>query len=134
MEVTQEEAESMAREKFQLPIPEPTKTAAAKAAKDMDPSQKVDTPSSPDLPTNIQPSGFLRKIFAKDGEAFQNPDGKVMYKDNGEWGTYEGTFDSSGTKRQGKGVMKYDSRNVYTGGFVDNKYHCDSGTYRWVSL
>ena len=134
MEVTLEEAESMAKEKFQLPIPEPSEKAESKAANDTDPSQNADTPPTPDVSTNIPQPRFLSKLFAKDGVAFQGPDGKVMYKDNGEWGVYEGTFDSSGTKRQGKGVMKYDSGNVYTGGFVDNKYHGDSGTYRWVSL
>lgn len=57
------------------------------------------------------------------------PDGKIIFKDNGDLGAYSGNVDADG-KRQGKGKMMYDCGNQYIGDFLDDKYH-GKGLYRW---
>ena len=57
-------------------------------------------------------------------------DGTLFFKDYGDWGTYEGDVDANGN-RQGLGKMTYDSGNYYEGGFLDDKFHGDQGTYHW---
>ena len=83
-----------------------------------------------DLPDPSPKQGILSSI----GRIFQRkkigPDGKPMYKDHGDWGSYEGDVDENG-KRQGIGKMTYESGTYYEGGFVDDKFDCDKGIYRW---
>jgi hypothetical protein len=76
-------------------------------------------------PRNV---GFIASLFST---RKVNPDGKPMFKDNGDWGSYEGDVDESGN-RQGNGKMTYVNGDIYEGGFVDNKFHCDRGLYRWA--
>ena len=107
IEMLIEEAETMAREKFDLPIPEVSAVIVS--------------------PTPTVQKGFLRRLFSN---RKVGPDGNILYKDYGEWGSYDGDVDSSGN-RQGKGKMKYDSGNYYIGGFKDDKFHGDEGIYHW---
>ena len=107
IEMLIEEAETMAREKFDLPIPEVSAVIVS--------------------PTPTVQKGFLRRLFSN---RKVGPDGNILYKDYGEWGSYDGDVDSSGN-RQGKGKMKYDSGNYYIGGFKDDKFHGDEGRYHW---
>ena len=107
IEVLIEEAETMAREKFDLPIPEVSAVIVS--------------------PTPTVQKGFLRRLFSN---RKVGSDGNILYKDYGEWGSYDGDVDSSGN-RQGKGKMKYDSGNYYIGGFKDDKFHGDEGIYHW---
>jgi hypothetical protein len=107
MEILPEDAESFAKTKFKLPVPEPYYASTSAGAKT---------------------SGLLGLFFkTKD----VSPDGKPMFKDNGEWGTYEGDpLDEEGD-RQGTGRMTYTSGNSYEGPFLNNKYHGDKGIYKW---
>lgn len=49
-----------------------------------------------------------------------------MFKDYGEWGSYEGVVDENGS-RQGSGKMTYASGSYYEGSFVNDKFHGDKG-------
>jgi len=71
--------------------------------------------------------GFIGRLFSS---RKVGPDGKPLFKDYGDWGSYEGDVDENG-KRQGHGKMKYNSGNRYSGGFKDNKFHGDKGVYHW---
>ena len=106
IELLVEEAEVLSKEKFNLPIPEVSKSTI------------------PSTPTS---KGFLRRLFS---DRKVGPDGKLMFKDYGEWGSYDGDVDSEGN-REGKGNMTYESGNSYKGGFVNNEFHGDSGVYKW---
>eukprot|EP00574_Skeletonema_japonicum_P005950 CAMPEP_0201715396 /NCGR_PEP_ID=MMETSP0593-20130828/1595_1 /ASSEMBLY_ACC=CAM_ASM_000672 /TAXON_ID=267983 /ORGANISM="Skeletonema japonicum, Strain CCMP2506" /LENGTH=618 /DNA_ID=CAMNT_0048204893 /DNA_START=1 /DNA_END=1854 /DNA_ORIENTATION=+ len=108
MEILPEDGESFAKTTFKLAVPEPYYASTSVGAKK---------------------SGLLGRFFkSKD----TNPEGKPMFKDNGEWGTYEGDpLDDSGD-RQGTGKMTYASGNVYEGPFLNNKYHGEKGTYKWA--
>lgn len=57
-------------------------------------------------------------------------DGKSMFKDYGDWGTYDGELNAAG-ERHGRGNMTYDSGNYFEGGFFNNKFHGERGIYRW---
>ncbi|KAL7548590.1 hypothetical protein ACHAWF_011870, partial [Thalassiosira exigua] len=105
-------AEKLAKDKFDLPVPEASPPAP--------------TPS-PAGPTPSEKGGLLVRLFAKKKVG---PDGKMMFYDNGEWGTYDGTVDEN-QNRQGRGKMTYGQGSSYEGGFVDDKYHGDKGVYRW---
>eukprot|EP00581_Thalassiosira_minuscula_P001860 CAMPEP_0183746698 /NCGR_PEP_ID=MMETSP0737-20130205/66892_1 /TAXON_ID=385413 /ORGANISM="Thalassiosira miniscula, Strain CCMP1093" /LENGTH=485 /DNA_ID=CAMNT_0025982401 /DNA_START=130 /DNA_END=1584 /DNA_ORIENTATION=- len=52
------------------------------------------------------------------------------FSDFGAFGFYDGDLDES-SKRHGRGTMHYDSGDTYVGPFVANKFHGDSGLYRW---
>ena len=69
----------------------------------------------------------LGRFFAKERDG---TDGKPMFKDYGDWGTYDGYVDEHG-KRVGEGKMTYESGNYYEGGFFNNKFHGDRGIYHW---
>ena len=115
VEMLVEEAESMAREKFNLPVPEPYIETST-------------DPSANSVPTTSSKSiGLLGRLFSS---RRVGPDGTLFCKDYGEWGSYIGDVDESG-KRQGKGKMTYDSGNYYEGGFLDDKFHGDEGIYHW---
>lgn len=114
MEMLPEEAEAFALEKFGLSVP----TAA----------EVVITP--PSRPAPEKSVGLFQRLFST-GPRFDE-DGKPMFKDHGDWGSWSGEVDGD-NKRQGKGTMTYQSGNAYRGGFVDDKYEDDSGegTYTW---
>ncbi|KAL7523765.1 hypothetical protein ACHAXR_001046, partial [Thalassiosira sp. AJA248-18] len=102
-------AEKLAKDMFDLPVPEPY------------------TPAPSGAPTSSKSPGFLGRLFSN---RKVGPDGKTLYKDYGEWGSYDGDLDANGD-RQGKGKMTYGSGSYYQGGFVDDKFHGDSGVYHW---
>merc|ERR1719253_1423215 len=81
-----------------------------------------------DLPVPTRKTGFFRSFFPNKKVG---PDGKLLFKDYDEWGSYEGDVDGAG-ERQGEGKMTYHSGNYYEGGFVDGKFECDKGVYRWA--
>lgn len=110
-EMLPEEAEGMAREKFGWGVPPPLEVPAQSAAS-----------SSP-----TKSIGLLARLFSSKRVG---PDGKPMFKDYGDWGTYEGDLDDDGN-RHGKGKMTYDSGNTYEGTFQNGKFHGDKGTYNW---
>ena len=155
-DISIEEATDFSNDKFKLPAPEPSSTAASadgKKTTDMTieeaaefPKEEVNLPNqitieSKSLILPVEPSstaasavlslrnvGFIASLFST---RKVNPDGKPMFKDNGDWGSYEGDVDESGN-RQGNGKMTYVNGDIYEGGFVDNKFHCDRGLYRWA--
>lgn len=106
-------AEKVAKEKFNLPVPPvsapPTSTPLAV------------------LPSPSNRVGILGRFFPK---SKVDANGKLMFKDNGDWGTYEGDLDENG-KRQGQGKMTYGSGLYYEGGFVNDAFHGDKGVYHW---
>jgi len=106
-------AEKLAKEKFDLAVPEPSTRV---------PSQSASIPSS------SKSIGFLGRLFSN---RKIGPDGKLLCKDYGEWGSYEGDADADG-KRQGKGKMIYESGNYYEGGFLDDKFHGKNSVYHWT--
>ncbi len=105
-----EEAAEFAKDKFDLPVPEPSTKVSAKAAH----------------PTSSK-TGLLGKLFSRQKI---DSDGKPMFKDHGSWGSYEGDVDYGGN-RQGKGKMTYVNGCYYEGGFVDDKFQGDKGVYHW---
>jgi len=127
MEITLEEAKKLCQDRFHLPVP----TAAAASASSATPSSA--TASSAPAAAGALPKepGFLGRYLAKDGAGAVGRDGKLRFKDNAEWGTYEGDLDPSGKMRQGRGVMTYQSGNAYDGLFAGNAYH-GPGTYKWL--
>jgi hypothetical protein len=108
MEMLPEEAAEFAKEKFGASVPEvsiiETSSASAKAAKEM--------------------PGLFARMWNK-----YDADGKLMYKDNGDWGSWKGELDSSG-KRTSKGTMTYEGGSIYVGDFANDKYE-GYGTYTW---
>ena len=81
-------------------------------------------------PTSKRPSksiGLLGRLFSS---RKVGSDGKIQFKDYGDWGTYDGELNESGD-RHGQGKMTYDSGNYYEGGFVNNKFHGEKGIYHW---
>jgi len=119
-ELLPDEAEKLAKEKFNLPVPEP---AAQREMTASDGVTKSTATQSKMAPTSILQNFFSSKAVTADG--------KLWFKDNGEWGTYVGDPLDSNGDRQGNGKMTYASGSTYEGGFVNNKYHCDKGIYRW---
>eukprot|EP00970_Alexandrium_tamarense_P019159 scaffold13659_cov193-Alexandrium_tamarense.AAC.2 len=111
MEMLPEEAESFAKEKFNLPVPEVSEVL----------------PQSPPAVTSTKQVGLFQRLF-KGAPRFDS-DGKPMHRDNGDWGSYKGELDGDG-KRTGTGTMTYDSNNIYEGGFVSDAYSGD-GKYKW---
>ena len=76
-------AEKLAKDKFDLPVPEPCTRVPSQSAT---------------VPTATKSVGLLGRLFSK---RQVGPDGKVMlYKDNGEWGSYEG--DADGVLHRGR--------------------------------
>merc|ERR1712238_550853 len=78
--------------------------------------------------TAIKNLGFIGTLFSNKKVG---PDGKMHFKDHGDWGPFDGTVDDAGN-RQGTGKMTYKSGNCYEGGFVDDKFQGDKGVSRWV--
>lgn len=116
MELLVEEAAALAKEKFNLPVPEARKDASPAVA----------------APSAAPSAGFLQRLFRSGEDGVVGPNGKIQFKDYGDWGTYEGEFDDSspgaaGSRRHGRGKMNYASGNFYEGPFVDNKYHGQHG-------
>lgn len=112
-EISLSMAQKLVKEKFGLPVPEPSTAASIQSAKVSASTKKL---------------GFIGRLFSN---RKVGPDGKMLFKDHGEWGSFEGNVDDTGN-RQGKGKMTYKSGNYYEGEFVDNRFHGDKGTYRWV--
>ena len=106
-------AEKLAKEKFNLPVP-PV-------------SVPPTTSPSAVVPSTTTGVGIFRRLFPN---RKMDANGKPMFKDHGDWGSYEGDLDGSGN-RQGKGKMTYESGAYYEGGFVNDKFHCESGIYHW---
>ncbi len=102
-------AEKLTKELFDLPVPEP--------------SAKVSTPAE----AKVEPRLF-RRLFSTRSVG---PDGKLMFKDNSEWGSYEGAVDKNGNRHR-RGKMTYVSGGYYEGDFVDDEFHGDNGIYRWA--
>ena len=105
-------AEKLAKEKFNLSVPPPIVLSTSAIASS----------------SNLQPTSRIIGLFRS---KTVTADGKLWFKDNGEWGTYEGDPLDDNGDRQGSGKMTYSSGNTYEGGFVDNKFHCDKGIYKW---
>jgi hypothetical protein len=112
MLILPEEAEEYAREKFGLPVPDPREPTSNLAAAE---------------PTSKK-TGLLGSLFFKKKVDL---DGKPMFKDYGEWGSYEGGVDENGN-RQGSGKMTYVSGSYYEGRFLNDKFHGDKGVYHWL--
>lgn len=115
MEVLPEEAMEFALEKFGASVPEVSKVAPKESTS---PSKAGTTKESNETP------GLFARLWNK-----YDADGKLMHKDNGDWGSWKGELDSDG-KRTGKGTMKYDAGAVYEGDFVNDKYE-GYGKYTW---
>lgn len=111
MEMLAEEATAFALEKFNASVPEPWKGPPKSSA------------AASGRPANQQP-GLFSRLWNK-----YDADGKLMYKNNGDWGSWKGELDSQG-KRIGKGTMTYDGGAVYEGDFVNGVYEGE-GKYRW---
>ncbi|KAK1747973.1 phosphatidylinositol-4-phosphate 5-kinase-related protein [Skeletonema marinoi] len=102
-------AEKLALEKFKLPVPNPVVSATSASSKP-------------------EPTSRIMGLFRSKAVT---ADGKLWFKDNGEWGTYEGDPLDGNGDRQGNGKMTYASGNTYEGGFLNNTYHSEKGIYRW---
>ncbi|KAL7523160.1 hypothetical protein ACHAXR_000047, partial [Thalassiosira sp. AJA248-18] len=70
-------AEKLARSMFDLPVPEPS------------------APSPSGASTSKNGPGLLGRLFSK---RKVGPDGKPLFKDNGEWGSYDGDLDANGDR------------------------------------
>jgi hypothetical protein len=130
MEMTIEEALALTKDNFGLSMPEPSTNVTAKSTAKpyLEPSTPV--PTTTPVPTHAaakQKTGFFASFFSSRKVGL---DGKPMFKDHGTWGTYEGDVDDEGN-RMGKGKMTYDDGSYYDGGFVNDKFHGDSGVYHW---
>jgi len=112
-EISLSMAQKLAKETFDMPVPEPS---------------TAETPPSTCVPASIKNLGFIGRLFS---DKKMGPDGKMLFKEYGEWGSYDGTVDAAG-KRQGEGKMTYKSGNRYEGGFVDDKFECAKGIYHWA--
>ena len=110
LEMLPEEAKEFSMETFGEPIP------AVKAPTNA--PKKVDDSNVKEMP------GLFARMWNK-----YDADGNLMYKDNGDWGSWTGELDSNG-KRTGKGKMTYDAGATYEGDFVNDKYE-GYGTYTW---
>jgi len=121
MELLPDEAEKFAREKFNMPVPESTVTAATASGGSVI--------STAPAPKKMEPTSIIKNFFSSKAVT---ADGKLWFKDNGEWGTYNGDPLDDNGDRQGNGKMTYASGNTYEGGFVDNKYNSEKGIYRWA--
>ena len=121
MELLPDEAEKFVTEKFNLPVPDPVVSATTTTAGG---GGVASTP-----PQKIEPTSIIKNFFSSKAVT---ADGKLWFKDNGEWGTYKGDPLDSNGDRQGNGKMTYSSGNTYEGGFVNNKYNCEKGIYKWV--
>jgi hypothetical protein len=100
-------AEKLARDIFDLGVPEPSEVKAP--------------PASPPK------RGLLGRLFR---HPRVDADGNPRFKDHGDWGTYFGEVDGSG-KRSGKGKMIYDSGG-YFDGFFNNNVYDKKGVYKWA--
>ena len=117
-----DDAATFARETFNLPVPEPSSPATEPAVV-VDDAAKDSSASLSSKKTGLLARLFLNKMAG--------PDGKPMFKDQGDWGCYEGDVDDGGN-RTGNGKMTYSSGAYYEGGFIDNKFHGDGGIYCWA--
>jgi hypothetical protein len=109
-------AEKLAEERFNLPVPDPSSTISSAP---LTKNEAVSTSNK---------TGFFAGLFAK---RKVGPDGELMFKDYGEWGTYDGEVEAVSGNRQGKGKMTYASGAYYEGGFVNDKFHGEKGVYHW---
>jgi hypothetical protein len=75
-------------------------------------------------PKNPAMPGLFSRLWNK-----YDAEGKLMYKDYGDWGSWTGDLDWSG-KRTGKGIMTYEAGTIYEGEFVNDKYE-GYGKYTW---
>ena len=130
-DISIEEAAGLSEEKFNLPVPEPSSTAASAVPSPRNAGFIANLSSSRKVDQDEKPSNRKVDSDEKPSNRKVDPDGKPMFKDYGDWGSYEGDVDESGN-RQGDGKMTYVNGDVYEGGFVDNKFHCDRGIYRWA--
>lgn len=109
-EISLNMAEKLAQEKFDLSVPDQTFKVASQYS-----------------PASVKSIGFFGRLFSN---RKIGPGGRTFYKDHGDWGLYEGKVDEAGN-RQGSGKMTYESGNYYEGEFVNDKFECDKGRYRW---
>ena len=123
-EMTSEEAEAFARDRFGLPVPEPSQSATTTPS----PAAAAEATKTAALTTSSK-TGLFASFFSS---RKVGPDGKHMFKDHGEWGTYEGDVDEESGNRHGNGKMTYVGGSYYAGGFVNDKYQGDKGLYRWA--
>jgi len=119
------------RKSSNLPTPEHSSTAALALPSPMKTSFIASLFSNRKFHPDEKPSNRKVDPGQKPLSGKVNPDGKPMFKDNGDWGSYEGGVDKRGY-RQGNGKMTYVNGDIYEGGFVDNKIHCDRGIFRWA--
>ena len=107
MEMLPEEADEFAKEMFDMSIPPPSKVS------------------------NLQTTPGIFGYLSIGGAKLDN-DGKPMFNDNDEWGSWSGQVDSS-NKRVGFGTMNYQSGAIYEGAFVNDVYEDDTGKskYTW---
>ena len=114
-EISLSVAEKMVTETFKLPAP---KTAEGSS----------DATTAATSSTPAKSVGFFSRLFSNKKVG---ADGELMFKDYGEWGTYKGSVDADGD-RQGKGKITYKGGNSYEGSFVNDKFHGESGVYKWA--
>ena len=120
VELLPDEAEKLAKEMFNLPVPKPVAAPKSTASGGV-------TLSAPQK--KLEPTSIIKNFFSSKAVT---ADGKLWFKDNGEWGTFRGAPLDDNGDRQGNGKMTYSSGNTYEGGFVNNKYHTDKGIYKWA--
>jgi len=128
-EILVEEAAKFTMDKFGLSVPEPSTIVSTKAIDQPDSKPSTPVPTQAAAQPAPRKTGFFASFFSSKKVG---PDGKPMFKDHGEWGTYEGDVEEESGNRRGKGKMTYVDGNSYEGGFVDDKYHDDRGVYRWA--
>ena len=122
-----EEAAARAREWFGLALPDPSSFVVEPPPPARRRPAFGSSSSSSSFVGGGRTVGFLATLFAR---RRVGPNGELMFKDHGSWGTYEGDVDVDGN-RVGGGRMTYVDGSYYEGNFVNDKFHGDNGVYRW---
>jgi len=120
LEMLPEEAEAFALEVFKLPSPPPP------------PAEKKAPSDENSEPVKKKSVGLFQRLLGGGSGPQFDEDGKPMFKDNGDWGTWAGELDSN-DERKGFGTMTYQSGAVYEGTFVNNLFEDEIGKskYTW---
>merc|ERR1711966_235631 len=116
VEMSLEEARSVIEGTFGMEFPAPFVAATPALA-----------PATTPAPAITRTNGLFRGLFSS---RKVGPDDMILYKDHGEWGSFDGEVDAAGN-RIGLGKMTYRCGESYEGGFVHDKYECEKGIYQW---
>jgi hypothetical protein len=122
-----EDAATFLKDNYNLSMPSPTQ-AESESTPAVPPQAMFSVTGLSTPATVVSKPGFLKSLFATRSVG---PDGELMFKDHGDWGTYEGDIDSVTGNRQGKGKMTYAGGAYYDGCFIDDKFHGAKGVYHW---